>query len=326
LQKRNHPVLSCFPFIRGRHNASRRDPLNPFVTYSRNGRTIAPFTQSKRRRKGLAGCFSRFDSGKLPKVFAKGNGKLPFFAFSSLPGIDCPQAGACLYGASGDLMGGFCYSFKAWRYPAAFFRQLVNSLRLRTESGRDEIVKAWFALPKGATVRLYVDGDFASPEILSFWMRLCVARPDLQIYGYSKSWRLLLSHDKASGGIWPRNYLLNLSSGGSGTEAEKEAVSRLPIARGEFIAIATLKDHGKAYQSRKNAGFADMRGTLKRNRGGKSSYVRENAGIALPPVMHAGRKSFAGFQLQSGFTDKANYSRLCPFPSRGEGSTGKIPI
>jgi hypothetical protein len=42
--------------------------------------------------------------------------------------------------------------------------------------------------------------------------------------------------------------------------------------------------------------------------------------------MHAGRKNFGEFQLQSGFTDKANYSRLYPFPSRGEGSTGKIPI
>jgi hypothetical protein len=40
--------------------------------------------------------------------------------------------------------------------------------------------------------------------------------------------------------------------------------------------------------------------------------------------MHAGVKSFGEFQLQSGFTDKG-WSRLCPFPSRGEGSTGKIP-
>ena len=50
-------------------------------------------------------------------IFAKdGNGKLPFLAFSSLPGKGfCVGAGDCL---------SFCYSFKAWRYPAAFCRQV----------------------------------------------------------------------------------------------------------------------------------------------------------------------------------------------------------
>ena len=39
-------------------------------------------------------------SGPTPfSVFAAaGNMKLPFYAFSSLPGFDCPGAGACLYG------------------------------------------------------------------------------------------------------------------------------------------------------------------------------------------------------------------------------------
>ena len=35
-----------------------------------------------------------------------GNGKLPFYCFSSLPGVTCPGAGSCL---------DWCYSFKAWR-------------------------------------------------------------------------------------------------------------------------------------------------------------------------------------------------------------------
>ena len=44
-------------------------------------------------------------------VFARGNSKLPFLAWSSLPGRGfCHGAGACL---------DFCYSFKAHRYPAA---------------------------------------------------------------------------------------------------------------------------------------------------------------------------------------------------------------
>lgn len=204
-------------------------------------------------------CFRRLDAGKLPPVFAKGNGKLPFFAFSSLPGVDCPGAGSCLYrdgNVSSGPITGFCYSFRSWRYPAAFMRQLINSLRLRSDQGRQEIIDNWFELPQGATVRLYVDGDFASPEILSFWFRLCFARPDLQVYGYSKSWQLLLDY-AANGGRFPSNYLLNLSSGGNGTSEQLEAVRALPITRGEFIAVRTQRDHGKAYQGKHEKGFSD---------------------------------------------------------------------
>ena len=256
-------------------------------------------SKAKDGGKGWRDVFSRFDAGKLPKVFAKGNGKLPFYAFSSLPGIDCPQAGACLYGANGDLMGGFCYSFKGWRYPAAFFRQLVNSIRLRTKAGRDEIVAAWMELPRGSTVRLYVDGDFASPEILSFWFRLCFARPDLRVYGYSKSWALLLAYEK-SGAPFPSNYLLNLSSGGSGTEAEKEAVSRLPIARGEFIAVQTLADHGKAYQSRKNEGFGAYREDVKTQAGRKVFVCSGRCGDCTPSGHACGSEKFRGIPIAIG--------------------------
>jgi hypothetical protein len=67
-------------------------------------------------------------------VIAKGNGKLPFLAFSSLPGRGfCPGAGDCLK---------FCYSFRAWRYPAAFSRQAQNSILMQTETGRAAIVSA----------------------------------------------------------------------------------------------------------------------------------------------------------------------------------------
>jgi hypothetical protein len=260
-------------------------------------------SKAKDGGKGWRDVFSRFDAGKMPPVFAKGNGKLPFFAFSSLAGLDCPQAGACLYldgDEANEVGSGFCYSFKAWRYPAAFFRQLVNSLRLRTEAGRAEIVKAWFELPRGRTVRLYVDGDFADPQILAFWMRLCFARPDLEVYGYSKSWRLLLSHDKASGGIWPRNYLLNLSSGGSGTEAEKAAVAALPIARGEFIAVPTLRDHGKAYQSRKHAGFGAYQADVKEQSGRKVFVCSGRCGDCTPSGHACGSEKFRGIPIAIG--------------------------
>jgi hypothetical protein len=259
---------------------------------------------SKAEDKGKAyrEAFARWDRGERPDVFAEGNGKLPFYAFSSLAGLDCPQAGACLYRDGKEENGpmtGFCYSFKCWRYPDAFMRQLVNSIRLRSEEGRAEIVAAWFDLPKGATVRLYVDGDFASPEILSFWFRLCFARPDLQVYGYSKSWRLILDYAN-SGGRFPANYLLNLSSGGSGTEEEKAAVSRLPIARGEFIAVPTLRDHGKAYQSRKNAGFADYARDVKAQSGRKVFVCSGKCGDCTPSGHACGSKKFRGIPIAIG--------------------------
>ena len=256
-------------------------------------------SKAKDKGKAYREALARYDRGERPAVFAEGNGKLPFYAFSSLPGIDCPQAGACLYGANGDLMGGFCYSFKCWRYPDAFMRQLVNSLRLRTKAGRDEIVASSMELPRGSTVRLYVDGDFASPEILSFWMRLCFARPDLKVYGYSKSWALLLAYEK-SGGRFPSNYLLNLSSGGSGTEAEKDAVSRLPIARGEFIAVQTLADHGKAYQSRRNAGFADYARDVKEQSGRKVFVCSGKCGDCTPSGHACGSEKFRGIPIAIG--------------------------
>jgi hypothetical protein len=68
-------------------------------------------------------------------VFAKdGNSKLPFLAFSSLPGENhCPGAGECLK---------FCYSFRAWRYPAAFCRQAQNSVLMQTNTGFQHIIDA----------------------------------------------------------------------------------------------------------------------------------------------------------------------------------------
>lgn len=61
-----------------------------------------------------------------------GNSKLPFLAYSELPMATCPGAGACgVYkkdASTGTAASGWCYSFKAWRYPAAFARQFLNTL------------------------------------------------------------------------------------------------------------------------------------------------------------------------------------------------------
>ena len=154
----------------------------------------------------------------------EGNSKLKFYAFSSLPGIDCPGAGACL---------SFCYSFKAWRYPSAFFRQLQNSILVRQQSQyiRDE----FDAIPHGKTIRLYVDGDHDSSDTLEFWFDLLRSRPDLEVYGYSKSWDLFTTYK----GNFPVNYTLNLSSGSRWAMFPdmKRKMLALPITRGEFVAV-----------------------------------------------------------------------------------------
>ena len=158
--------------------------------------------------------------------FLKGNVKLPFAAFSAAPIVTCPGAGACAE---------YCYSFKAWRYPAAYFRQVQNTYLLTKSSGRRIVRDATNALPPDIACRLYVDGDFATVAQVAFWMSVFKGRPDLSVYGYSKSWRQLLAYDKA-GGLWPENYCLNLSNGGN-AEHLRPAVAKLPIVRGDFLAV-----------------------------------------------------------------------------------------
>lgn len=230
----------------------------------------------------LARFLLRGGEGRPPlTIFGKGNSKLPYWTFSALPVFTCPGAGACAQ---------WCYSFTAWRYPAPFFCQLQNTLllrhrpaavleawrrlattkRVRVRKGADvaDLVKSladetlrarvyalargkggWIDLPT-TTVRLYVDGDFASLDDVAFWMRAVASRPEMRVYGYSKSWDLLVQYDRL-GGRWPGNYVLNLSSGGV-AYATREDVSRLPIARGEFLvldSVRLLKGEGR-YQDR----------------------------------------------------------------------------
>jgi len=161
-------------------------------------------------------------------VFGRGNSKLPFYSWSVLPILTCPGMGKC---------GRYCYSLKSWRYPTAYMRQLVNTIRILTPEGREEVAREFARLPKGATLRLHVDGDFESAETLLFWMGLLKTRPDIRAYTYSKSWHLFISAHK-SGYRWPNNFMLNLSGGSrwDGTPLEEE-IAKLPIVRGRFIAV-----------------------------------------------------------------------------------------
>jgi hypothetical protein len=197
-------------------------------------------------KKGWQSNFSKLESvitSMQPaySVFAlNGNSKLPFVSFSSLPGVTCPGAGDCLV---------FCYSFRSWRYPASFMRQCQNAFLMR--HNQPAIVQALQTVDasfKGQSydVRLYVDGDFAGANDVEFWFDTIKTTPRANVYGYSKSFEALMSYT----GEYPKNYVLNLSSGHNASPELLQAVKALPIVRGEFIAVsigAKVKssDHGK---------------------------------------------------------------------------------
>jgi hypothetical protein len=173
---------------------------------------------------------------------AGGNSKLPFVSFSTLPGVTCPGAGVCI---------DFCYSYRAWRFAAAFCRMVQNAWLMRFNPAAIAAAFAEIAAkrPDGFDFRLYVDGDFSSGADVAFWMHQLTITPTARAYGYSKSFAALLGFDVI--GAWPTNYQLNISSGHNASHAMLTAIKTLPITRGEFIAVSIGRkvkstEHGTA--------------------------------------------------------------------------------
>lgn len=230
---------------------------------------------------------------ELPfSVFAEnGNVKEPFLSFASLPGIGfCHGAGECLT---------FCYSFRAWRYPAAFFRQAMNSILMQSATGRERIaaeLSRILATRKNAKrdaveFRLYTDGDFSSAIEVNFWMSTIAKNPKLAAYGYSKAWRELLAHNDA-GFNWPANYQLNISSGSNHTDATREKIRALPITRGEFIAVSIGQkvksaDHGTTAHNK----------VLRAAYGKKAFTCPGSCGDCTPTGHACGSEKFAGIDI-----------------------------
>ena len=175
-------------------------------------------------------------------IFVKGNKKLPFWQFSAPPGITCPGAGTCLKKPDGTQ--GYCYSFSGWAKVFPFMRQLQNLLLLRINKGQ-LIRDAWNKLPKGQVVRLYVDGDIDSSTTLDFWMDLCHERPDLRVYGYSKSWHFFTKRHAERPNDWPSNYLVNISDASKFWNVPKirDAMIKVPVVRGLFASVTVTKSH-----------------------------------------------------------------------------------
>jgi hypothetical protein len=177
--------------------------------------------------------------GKLPfRMFTVGNSKLPFLSYSALPGVTCPGSKECL---------NYCYSFKAWRYPASFFRQVQNTLLINNfKIIQDELIKTIQFFPKlrnssKIDFRLFVDGDFKDIDNLKNWLNLISNNKKLRAYGYSKSLNLFVSlFDQ--GFNFPTNYVLNLSNGGK-FDLFKKILQPLKFVRGNFTALkGSLKE------------------------------------------------------------------------------------
>jgi hypothetical protein len=211
-----------------------------------------PKGRGKRAANNWRGYFLRFADalsvGAIPfAIFAlDGNSKLPFAAFSTLPIVTCPGAGECAgIGADGlpDLARAWCYSLRAWRYPAAFLRQCQNTILIRFRP--DAVAGAFAALPRSIVLRLYVDGDIDSAATARFWFALLKSRPDVCAYGYSKSLDIL---DALAGDI-PPNYTLNLSSGGrfDGAEDLRQRLRAQQFTRGDFVAVRIEGDFARGF-------------------------------------------------------------------------------
>tara|TARA_R100001082_G_scaffold65685_2_gene37040 strand:- start:864 stop:1736 length:873 start_codon:yes stop_codon:yes gene_type:complete len=225
-------------------------------------------------------------------IFASGgNSKLPFVSFSTIPGATCPGAGDCL---------NVCYSFKAWRYPAAFFRQLQNFYLMNSKKGRDIIADAFkdLKLKKGKSflnLRLYVDGDFKDINHLTYWMNLLFLRPEIKAYGYSKSWKEFLIYDSLKL-TFPENYLLNLSSGSIHGKDEhlKERIKSLSCVRGEFINV----DIPKEFDAPIGARTREYNNAVKTSLGDRRAFVCPGLCGSCTPNGHAcGSDRFKGVTI-----------------------------
>ncbi|HAI19123.1 MAG TPA: hypothetical protein DCM10_14490 [Xanthomarina gelatinilytica] len=223
-------------------------------------------------------------------IFASGgNSKLPFVSFSTIPGATCPGAGECL---------DFCYSFKAWRYPAAFFRQLQNFYLMNSKNGRDIIASEFksLKLKKGKSflnLRLYVDGDFKDINHLTYWMNLLFLRPEIKAYGYSKSWKEFLIYDSLKL-TFPENYKLNLSSGSIHNNEVKNRMNSLSCTRGEFVAV----EIDKQFDAPLGARTREYKNAVKTSLGDRRAFICPGLCGSCTPNGHAcGSDRFKGVTI-----------------------------
>ena len=177
------------------------------------------------------GLMDQFKNETFKTIFQKGNSKLPYHKYSTLPLLNCGGKNEC---------GFFCYSIKSWRHYSPFIRQLMNTIIEREHFHIIQTALSKLLTPKKnkpivETFRLYVDGDFSSLQLYRNWMNLISRFPDTKFYGYSKSLDYFFEYPN----IVPNNYRLNISNGSiydSNTEMI-DSLLAMPFCRGRFVAI-----------------------------------------------------------------------------------------
>ena len=136
-------------------------------------------------------------------------------------------------------------------------------------------------------LRLYVDGDFASVDDVSFWFDL-IDGTNARVYGYSKSFDALLSYK----GVYPSNYVLNVSSGHNSDSDTVARIKALPITRGDFIAVSI----GKRVKSNQH-GTREINQTLRASFGQKAFTCPGTCGTCTGKGHACGMQALKGLPI-----------------------------
>jgi hypothetical protein len=135
-------------------------------------------------------------------------------------------------------------------------------------------------------------------------MDLIKTRPELKVYGYSKSWSEFIAlHLQRY--EFPSNYMLNLSGGSKwdSMPAMRSIMESLPVTRGTFAAYQVARHHmkSKAYQSKRNEGHAAYAADVRKAAGKRVFVCAGRCGDCLPDGTHAcGSDRFRGIEIAIG--------------------------
>lgn len=186
--------------------------------------------------------------------FQVGNSKIKYMGtlVLSLPaGHSCPGAKVCK--AMADRLTGKldmsikdveyrCYAASMETYAKAYREYCWNNQELLDEAGGREGMAALIldsvAQHQGVKrVRLHGGGDFFSPEYIEAWMDVAEQRPDLLVYGYTKSLTHLASIYRSR--TIPDNFRMILSRGGKYDNMINQLMGEFP----KNLRVATVVMH-----------------------------------------------------------------------------------
>lgn len=144
---------------------------------------------------------------------------------------------------------------------------------------------------QGFDFRLYVDGDFMDVGQVVYWFSTLKDSPEIQAYGYSKSFKQILEWAELAI-PYPRNYQLNISSGHNADNKTFQAIKSLPITRGEFRAVSI----GKPVKSNQH-GTKEVNTRLREASDGKIFPCPGKCGSCTPKGHACGSAAFKGIVI-----------------------------